>query len=701
MKKKLMVILAATCVALSGCGGETGSEGVDSSKTSAGEKTTYVISFDFNGGTSQIYTSGPRTVEYFDAGVFFFDLKKEGYSFRGWSYKGEVIFDETGKLYKTPEMEKEMTFVAIFEQNVRISVTKNMPEAGEITGEGLYDYNSYVDLSAHPYQGYSFVGWYYDDQLLSNSQDFKYTAWNEDVTLEARFELSSFIMRIYSNDSNYGLVRFNDDKNQYSSDTYNYVTYMDSLTVAAYSKSDVRFLGWYDEENKLVSTNPIYTFSMPNQDYTLEAKWNHFKIEYNLNGGTNSSNNPTFLTIDDEVVLSDAIGMDGFTFVGWFLNEEKVKTIKKGTIDNVTLEARWSVSQEQKWLTVLSSDSSSGAVNIVYNDAEKSGKITVQATPINKGVFYGWYENGTRLSVSNSYTFIIALSEGKRLVANFLNDADLSKIDTAPVFNSETNTVTYGLYPQTHVSNKKLISSLDELTYAEDGGLYLYDGSYYTKKSAKPYESSYKFSDGTKIVYGTKYWFRCEPIEWKVLSSSDGTYSLVSSLLLDAHCYNSSDSSRTIDGKTVYANNYEYSDIRSWLNGEFYSSAFALDDSLIQTVTVDNSAATTDSSTNKYACSDTEDKVYLLSYQDYRNADYFSNSESRRCCPTDWAKANGAYCCYGGYSYDGNGYYWTRSPDSSYSLFAWYVNYGDLDSSYRYVRIGYYCVRPSLQIKVA
>ncbi len=265
-----------------------------------------------------------------------------------------------------------------------------------------------------------------------------------------------------------------------------------------------------------------------------------------------------------------------------------------------------------------------------------------------------------------------------------------------PVFNSDDNTVTYGLYPQTHVADDRLISSLNELTTAESNGWYFYDGSYYAKKSAKPLESNYTFSDGTKIVSGTKYWFKCEPITWDILASNDGTYSLVTHSLLDVHRYNDSYDGTKDD---AYANNYEKSEIREWLNGAFHDSAFALDDSLIQTVTVDNSASTTDSSTNQYACDNTEDKVYLLSYQDYENTDYFADDAARQCKVTDWVKANCAWYSTDA-SYSGNGYYWTRSPYSNRSNNAWNVFY-DGYLNYNYVNYSDYCVRPSLQIKVA
>ncbi len=278
-----------------------------------------------------------------------------------------------------------------------------------------------------------------------------------------------------------------------------------------------------------------------------------------------------------------------------------------------------------------------------------------------------------------------------------------TKLGMVPNIVSENSEAYYGLYPQTHVNDTELIANLFSLKNSEKNGYYLYDGSYYAKKKASPSSSSYTFSDGTTIVNGTAYWFKCEPIEWKILSSDNGTYSLVSTVLLDAHQYYSSTSDRTIDGKTVYANNYKYSDIRSWLNNDFYNAAFSLDSSYIQTVEVDNSASTTESSTNSDACENTNDKVYLLSYQDYTNTSYFPDDESRYCMPTDYAKANGAYCytSSSSSSYDGNGLYWTRSPDSRYYSFYACCVFGDGSLGPNFgVNLSHYGVRPAITIKI-
>ena len=277
-----------------------------------------------------------------------------------------------------------------------------------------------------------------------------------------------------------------------------------------------------------------------------------------------------------------------------------------------------------------------------------------------------------------------------------------------PMISTLNNTITYGLYPQTNVNDSTLVSALNDLTTPESNGWYLYNNDYYAKVSATPYNSSYVFDNGTTIVSGTTYWFKCELITWNVLSNSDGEYYILSNVLLDAHCYYDSDSNRTIGGKTIRPNNYEYSDIRTWLNNDFYNSAFALGNSYIQTTTVDNSASTTNSSSNPCVCNNTEDKVFLPSYQDYINSSYgFSTSTSStdtRCCrTTDWTRARGAYY-YKPNTFDPyNGYYWTRSPlDSDYTRASIVSIDGSLKDIYVYGFYGaYHSVRPAITVEIA
>ena len=309
--------------------------------TFSSEEITYTIDFDLNGGTSNSYR-GPIEIKTLSKDVFFFDCVKEGWSFRGWEYQNEKIFDEKGNQLKNVTLVDNMVFKAIYTQTVKLTIVSNIPEAGTITGEGEYPYNTYVDVSATPNQGYRFIGWYYQGTLLSNTEDYKYMMWNQDITLEARFESDYFTMRVYSNSEEHGLVLLRSDSNlDYLSEYEEQRKYASDVTIEAQSKTDVRFLGWYDENNQLVTTNAVYSFVMPNHDYTLEAKWNYFEITYNLNGGVNNENNPTSYSIDDDNITLNAPTKEGYEFVGWKYNDEFVDEIDTNTIDDITLEAVW------------------------------------------------------------------------------------------------------------------------------------------------------------------------------------------------------------------------------------------------------------------------------------------------------------------------------------------------------------------------
>ena len=256
----------------------------------------------------------------------------------------------------------------------------------------------------------------------------------------------------------------------------------------------------------------------------------------------------------------------------------------------------------------------------------------------------------------------------------------------SPVDNGD-GTYTYGVYPQDRIYNngpENFYAILNTQAVLQPNGWYKYHGELYA------YSAS------------ARYWFKCEPIVWnKVGNPSNGKQYLVSSVLLDTHQYNAS-----YEGleDNHYANNYEHSEIRSWLNDEFYNSAFIYGDSAIQEATIYNSAITTDTITNPYASMDsTFDKVFLPCYADYTNGTYgFSSSAdmstTRVCEISDWARDNGAYYVSVGGKTVGD--YWTRSPSSNWSNRAWMARdtgaLSDNDVSW-----GAGSVRPAIEIKLS
>lgn len=234
--------------------------------------------------------------------------------------------------------------------------------------------------------------------------------------------------------------------------------------------------------------------------------------------------------------------------------------------------------------------------------------------------------------------------------------------------------VYYGEYPQSLKDESVTVNGPQDAN-----GYYLgSDGEKYAKVTANTTSMGtwdpYKFSNDENIVNGNTYYFKVEPIKWRVLETKNGVAYLLCDSIIDHSAFYSSQENREISGSTVYPNNYAHSDVRTWLNGTFYAKAFSsAQQQNIQLTTVDNSAATTGKSENMYACDNTQDRIFLPSYKEVHNSAYGFVSEggdadeTRMLLVSDYARANGTYMMgYQPATY-GRGQWWLRSPvwDSS------------------------------------
>lgn len=248
------------------------------------------------------------------------------------------------------------------------------------------------------------------------------------------------------------------------------------------------------------------------------------------------------------------------------------------------------------------------------------------------GSIYGNIATNNGNNINNAGTFTMT---GGRVGGKTI----YTRVDENNNESSTGNYILFGSYPKTVKTDNVSIdtSNIDSLGYYLGS-----DGARYAKIKAKPYQGSYVYSNGTTIVSGTEYYFKVEPIKWQILSESNGEAILLAEDVLTANVpfYISTDmNSRTINGTIVEPNNYEYSSIRAWLNSYngsdynvenyssfttgdyqnngFYNQAFSKSEmSMIFSTEVDNSAATTDKSSTSFACDDTSDKIWILSYQE-------------------------------------------------------------------------------------
>lgn len=291
---------------------------------------------------------------------------------------------------------------------------------------------------------------------------------------------------------------------------------------------------------------------------------------------------------------------------------------------------------------------------------------------------------------------------------NFIYQNSDYTVNAYEVFTeNSTEYVYFGLYPQTKVSDDTIVAGLTcgiatGDIIADENGWYNYNGIKYAMMVSRPYtygDNYDKYMDGTTISNGEVCFFKVEPIKWKVISVKGNQRTLTTDLLLDVKQFHDSIENRNIDGKTIYSNNYEHSDIRSWLNQEFLQTAFGSNaEDFIVTTEVKNGADVSRDSDRYTACANTTDKVFMLSYSDVVSGCFDlkdTASDTRVAIVSDYARAKGAFMPVGE-----GGYYWLRCGSDSIRTVE-VVNYeGDVSYLYYNVQNESCCVRPVIVFEI-
>lgn len=244
--------------------------------------------------------------------------------------------------------------------------------------------------------------------------------------------------------------------------------------------------------------------------------------------------------------------------------------------------------------------------------------------------------------------------------------------------------VEFGSYPQSKVTNSSLVSALNSVSknwvsygyysgtgcYATDYGTgyatmvqgdwmkyadFTYNGTKYRAVTFSQYRPSWTCNpssagktdqDDNGYTPNNIYYFKYEPLKWRVLDPSTGF--VLCESIVDSQAYNNTIYENgnywNNTEHTQYANDYATSSIRAWLNDNFYNTAFSSSQKAsILTSELDNKAYD-----SKYDSKTTYDKVFLLSYSEMQNTAYGfpanrNPSPARQAKGTDYAKCQGLY----------------------------------------------------------
>ncbi len=222
---------------------------------------------------------------------------------------------------------------------------------------------------------------------------------------------------------------------------------------------------------------------------------------------------------------------------------------------------------------------------------------------------------------------------------------------------SEEEQFEFGMFPQSIKADDVTISGSPDA----DGYYTGSDDEKYAKVVANPYTGEYSFSDDSSVVAGETYYFKLEPIVWKVVRlEDDGTAFIVCDTVLTASTF--------CDGTSCASNcnNYKNSLVREWLNDEFLDSFTSDELARILSTEVSNAKTSTadwdgTGHDNPYVCENTNDKVFLLSYVEaFKSHNYLEfDVPDRGRKASDFAVANGVEL-----GANNTTSYWLRSPES-------------------------------------
>ena len=415
-----------------------------------------------------------------------------------------------------------------------------------------------------------------------------------------------------------------------------------------------------------------------------------FVVTFDANGGSTVKN----VYVQQGMKLKElpTTTREGYEFVGWYLDKGCTNLFNKEQPieQDLTLYAKWIEIQPPVPIDKFTVTFDSKGGTLLPSQEIESGKtVSLPIEPTKRGYkFDGWWSE----DYSRAWNFDKDMIEEDTTIC-----AKWVEVDT---FSKENDIVYFGTYPQSKVESVEVLKALNDtveiplrdnsrgwtsygynLASNPDGMWYIdveYNGEKYRGVYFVDYRSNDPRSEGSKeksyqdnngyYPFET-YWFLYEPIKWRVVEEKDGQAMLFCDIALDAQSFDYDDGD--------YSNNYAKSTIRAWLNDDFYNTAFTLlQKGRIPTTHIDNSAQSTRYSDNPYACTDTDDKTFLLSYAEItaysakmvENGKYESEKAALTLKASEYAKSQGCFA-----SQDGYCYWRLRSPDAYKSYQSAYV----------------------------
>ena len=348
----------------------------------------YNVTFNSDGGT----TVNSVTIKENET-ITLPTITKDGYTFLGWYYNGTKVDNTFTYSYTT-----DITLVARWKEIMYYTITFNSDGGTAVESITVQENTEVILPSDIEKDGWTFTGWYYNDERLDYTFTYTYTT---DITLVAK----------YTEIVKYQLSFNSDGGTTVSSKTVKYYEIIDLPTI---TKDNYEFLGWYYNN---VKVDDPFTY-IYESDITLVAKWERiYTITYNSNGGTVV--NSVKVKANETVTLPETT-QEGYDFLGWYYNDTKLEDSFLFTYNtDITIIAKWS-----EIVTFEITFDSVGGTSVDPLTVEKGQTVTLPSITKSGYIFLGWYYDDTKLEDPFTYTY----SESITVTAKWQKEVTLENL---------------------------------------------------------------------------------------------------------------------------------------------------------------------------------------------------------------------------------------------------------------------------------
>ena len=417
----------------------------------------------------------------------------------------------------------------------------------------------------------------------------------------------------------------------------------DTVELVARAKQGYQIVGWYknekasgsDEKYDVMSNPATFTYHGTDKMFVY-ARFDviTYQITFILNGGAfDEVDVPETYNVESDTITLPTPKKGTAEFLGWTDSDgNPVTEIAKGSTGDITLTANWKGPKyvrvdkdrqpDENGEYLLFGSYPQTAVN-KYDSTTLSALNALAGTNPSDGYNGKW--------TSYKYYYAKLLEDGK----------------TEP-----DNTIDFMWYIDVNYKGEQYRGVYFD-KYRPVGA----NGNYNVLKDGKTASISCAQTTN-KYFVDNVYWFKYEPILWKIVGEADGKARLLCMTALDCQpytlvirydteklhdevkddnytlCYNESPGVPT----GTLGTDYEHSTVRDWLNNCFYQKAFdSAEQSIVCDTVVDN--VTGDVGNN------TTDKLFIPSLAEVKDEDNLLRKAS------DYAKSQGTEMQYGGGSY--------------------------------------------------